>query len=267
MIKNIDSKKILRWVAKRYAIWGDKHICYVCHKRIGRFLPYRDGLKSIPNAMITLNVIGSDVENFLCPRCESHDRERHLFMYFDTKNVWEKITNRGILHFAPERHLSKRIDLCYPEKYIKADLFPNNESIETHDITNLSFANESFDVVIANHVLEHVKSDMAAMSEIIRVLKPGGLAILQTPYSETLSTSVEDPAIISDKEKLEAYGQEDHVRLYGRDFFDKLKHAGFLSLVCSHEQVLPLLSSKIYGVNPKEPFMCFQKPYGVANGG
>ena len=151
--------------------------------------------------------------------------------------------------------------MCNPRTYIKADLFPNNKSIQKHDITNLCFSDQLFDVVIANHVLEHVQNDLAAMSEIFRVLKPGGLAILQTPYSETIPFTIEDPAINSEKERLEVYGQEDHVRLYGRDFFDRLTNAGFMSLVCSHEQALLSFSAKLYGVNSNEPFMCFQKPY------
>jgi 2-polyprenyl-3-methyl-5-hydroxy-6-metoxy-1,4-benzoquinol methylase len=104
-------------------------------------------------------------------------------MYFDAMLIWSKIKDGNVLHFAPERILSPKISQAKPATYVKADLFPVSKDIAREDITRLSFSDCLFDLVIANHILEHVSDDHAAMKEIFRVLKPGGLAILQTPYS------------------------------------------------------------------------------------
>jgi predicted SAM-dependent methyltransferase len=214
----------------------------------------------MPQAMAELDIIGSDVEHFSCPHCRSHDRERHLFMYFDKILLWEKFRNSATLHFAPERELAERIRKLDPKIYIKADLYPASQDIVREDITKLSFNDETFDVLIANHILEHVPDDAAAMKEIFRVLRPGGIAILQTPFSNRLETTYEDAKISSDADRFEAYGQEDHVRLYGRDIFQKIESAGFKSLVKTHEQLLSGIDYSLFGVNYREPFFCFQRP-------
>ena len=252
--------RALRLASRLIAAWGTKHTCYACKQHLGRFLPYRGGLKGIPPSLIALDLIGSDVENFHCPRCGAHDRERHLLMYFDATQLWEVVAQGEVLHFAPERQISNQIALRRPRTYIKADLFPVSADIEKHDITKLAFPDEMFGIVIANHVLEHVQEDNAAMSELYRVLKPGGFAILQTPYSSILESDFQDPLISTDHARIAAYGQEDHVRVYGLEFFRKVENAGFISLVRSHEQVLMSFCPKRYGINPREQFMCFQKP-------
>ena len=244
-----------------FARIGNNYECYCCHRRIGRFLAYRGGMKNVPSAMIDLDVIGSDVDHFSCPYCRAHDRERHLLMYLDKTSLWEKFKNGVVLHFAPERNLAERIRNSRPINYVKADLFPSSLDIVREDITKLSFIDEVFDIVIANHVLEHVPDDAAALREIFRVLKPGGIAILQTPFSSKLMATSEDRMIASAAERLKAYGQEDHVRLYGNDLFVRIEGAGFLPLVQTHEQVLGGIDAKRYGVNPREPFFCYQKPF------
>lgn len=258
LMKNFFSRA--SWFISRHmAKLGHNKVCYACNTRIGRFLPYKGGWKNVSRLMIALDVVGSDVENFSCPRCFSHDRERHLLMYFDALSVWEKVGGGDVLHFAPEQILSSRILKLNPSRYVKADLFPVSSDITRENITRLSFSEKSFDIVIANHILEHVYDDNVAMKEIFRVLKPGGLAILQTPYSNKLQKTFSDPGIDDDESRLQAYGQADHVRLYGCDFFEKLEHAGLKSKVCTHKQVLSRFEPSIYGVNPAEPFICFQK--------
>jgi predicted SAM-dependent methyltransferase len=263
MIKKIVNG-ISEVIARGYGLIGKNYICYACKADIGRFLPYRGGLKNVPHRMIELDVIGSDVDHFSCPRCRSHDRERHLLMYFDKFLVWDRVQKGRILHFAPERNLARQIKEYHPLEYIKADLYPVAADIQHEDITKLSFADNMFDLLIANHILEHVDDDAAALKEIFRVLKPGGLAILQTPYSTKLQTTFEDKAIIGAADRLQAYGQEDHVRLYGLDFFSKLECSGFISLVSTHEKILSNFDADLYGVNRREPFMCFQKPFSTA---
>lgn len=250
----------MRLVARILASLGSGKLCYACNKRVGRFLPYRGGWKNVPPLMKVLDVIGSDVENFSCPRCGAHDRERHLLMYFDYAEIWKKIEGVNVLHFAPERILAAKISNARPARYIKADLFPTAADITREDMTKLSFGDRTFDLVIANHILEHVIDDRAAMMEIFRVLKPGGLAVLQTPYSEKLTNTFEDEGICDDQARLQAFGQEDHVRLYGKDLFSKLGSVGFISKVLKHDVALKNYGESFYGVNQREPFICMGRP-------
>jgi SAM-dependent methyltransferase len=122
---------------------------------------------------------------------------------------------------------------------------------------DMSFDDGSFDVVIANHVLEHVADDQKALGEIRRVLKAGGYAILQTPYSAKLHRTWQDAGIDTDTARLQAYGQADHVRLFGRDIFNRIAATGFESCVKMHADVLASIAPLTYGVNEREPL--FQK--------
>ena len=246
--------------ARGFAILGSAKLCYACNKRVGRFLPYRGGWKDVPPLIKALDVIGSDVENHSCPRCGAHDRERHLLMYFDHAGMWKRIAGANVLHFAPERVLAARISNARPARYVKADLFPASADIGREDLGKLSFGDGTFGVVIANHVLEHVADDRAAMKEIFRVLEPGGLAVLQTPYSDKLTRTFEDESIRDDEGRLQAFGQEDHVRLYGKDLFSRLESVGFVSKVLHHDAVLEDYAESLYGVNRREPFMCMERP-------
>jgi SAM-dependent methyltransferase len=111
-------------------------------------------------------------------------------------------------------------------------------------------------------VLEHVSDDGKAVAEIARILRPGGLAILQTPYSPTLEGTWEDRGIATPEGRLQAYGQADHVRLFGRDIFERIASGGLESRVRTHEELLPHVVGPQAGVNPQEPFFLFQTPGG-----
>lgn len=209
--------------------------------------------------MRLLKVIGSDTDNFSCPRCLSHDRERHLLLYLQRLDLLGKMKDATILHFAPERHLSRIIAGIEPARYIRADLFPNEPGIQRIDMMHIPYDSNTFDFVIANHVLEHVPNDLQCLSELERVLKPGGMAVLQTPYSSILTGTLCDSGINSDELRLQCYGQEDHVRLFGADIFDRISGVGFKSCVVSHSDVLPDIAAATYGVNQAEPFFLFEK--------
>jgi SAM-dependent methyltransferase len=113
--------------------------------------------------------------------------------------------------------------------------------------------------VIANHVLEHVSDDRQALGEISRVLKPGGFAILQTPFSAKLHQTWEDKGVDTEEARFEAYGQEDHLRLYGRDVFQRICEAGFESCVVDHQTILTDKDPGVFGVNLLEPFFLFRR--------
>ena len=234
-----------------------KKYCCICNKSIGAFFSYRGG-KRAP-LMVALDTIGSDVNNFGCPHCGCHDRERHLALYLTEMNLFDKFHNAAVLHFAPERMLSELIEKRNPSKYIIGDLFPTSEEIEIIDILEIPYAADTFDFVIANHVLEHVDDDLVALSELRRVLKAGGYAILQTPFSPKLTKTFSDPGIEGSFARYHAYGQDDHVRLYGNDIIDRIESAGFRSRVVSHDEKLGNFDPRRFGVNDKEPFFLFER--------
>jgi len=145
--------------------------------------------------------------------------------------------------------------MCHhPSEYVMADLSPAEPTIVRMDICAIPFENSYFDTVIANHVLEHVVDDAKAISEITRVLRPRGHAILQTPFSRKLSTTLEIDAIASPTARLQLYGQEDHVRLFGADLVSRIEANGLTSRVEQHADILPDIEVERYGVNPTLAF-------------
>jgi SAM-dependent methyltransferase len=121
----------------------------------------------------------------------------------------------------------------------------------------MSFPDQSFDLLICNHVLEHVGDSGAAMREMCRVLKRGGRAICQTPYAARLTRTFADPLLQSDDDRLFFYGQEDHLRLFGLDIERCFREAGFVGRLVLHEEILPDIDAEQFGINEKEPFFDF----------
>lgn len=253
---------IHRIIWRRFArlpIGARKHCC-ICGSRVQRFLPYRSGEASVPPLMKYLEVVGSDVEHFECPVCQGHDRERHLLLYLTAANLLPGMSEARILHFAPEHHLQCFIRQAGPAEYVLADLFPASPSVQKMDLQAIPYPADHFDFVLANHVLEHVQDDAQALREIFRVLRPGGHAILQTPYASGLTNTFEDPSIQTELACLHAYGQEDHRRLFGRDFALRVEESGLCQAIKTHAALLPEVDVARMGVNPEEPFLLFQKP-------
>lgn len=238
---------------------GGSCICIACGRNLHFFLPYTGGADPVPAVLKDLAVVGSDLARYACPKCESNDRERHLLLYCQRSGIASHISQSRVLHFAPERGIAAFIEKLAPGRYIKADLYPRAADVQKVDMLHMNFADGDFDLVIANHVLEHVDDDARALSEIHRVLRIGGLAILQTPFSAMLNTTFEDPGIQSKDARTFAYGQDDHVRLYGQDIFKRFSAAGFIAKVVSHDVALPDISPNVYGVNPHEPFFLFER--------
>lgn len=222
-------------------------------------MPYRGGARGVQPLSRALRVIGSDVENFACPRCGAHDRVRHLLLYLRATHLLDDMKDKAVLHFAPERRLAAIIEATKPTTYVKADLFPASQDVMRVDMLAMPFDDQTFDFLIANHVLEHVTDDGKALSEIHRVLRVGGYAILQTPFSPRLTRTWQNEGIDTDDARLVAFGQEDHVRVYGRDIFEHFASAGFRSLVAQHDELLPDIDAARLGVNAREPFFLFRR--------
>lgn len=164
------------------------------------------------------------VANVRCPGCGSMNRHRLLWLYLHTRTPLLTQSAR-MLHVAPEYPLWRTFRRMAHLQYTSADLMSNLANVHA-DLQHLPFGEDSFDIVICNHVLEHVDDDAQAMAEIRRVLAPRGWAILMHPVDRTRETTLEDGAGRSPEERMELYGQEDHARLYGNDFPARLRAQG-----------------------------------------
>jgi SAM-dependent methyltransferase len=127
----------------------------------------------------------------------------------------ESFRGGAVLHMAPELWLGGYIESHCLRVYVRGDIAPAADGVQRIDLQRIPYPDETFDMVIGNHILEHVDNAEVALREMHRVLKPGGRAICQTPYASRLTTTFEDPLLQSSDGRLFFYGQEDHVRLFG----------------------------------------------------
>ncbi|GGB82171.1 SAM-dependent methyltransferase [Flavobacterium suaedae] len=168
---------------------------------------------------------GQQRENVLSPSTLSLERHRLLWMYL--KNETDFFTApKKFLHVAPEQAFYKRFRKQKNLDYTTTDLYSPLADVKA-DICNLPFEDNSYDIILCNHVLEHIPDDTKAMQELYRVLKPGGMGIFQIPQDLSREKTFEDDSITDPKERARIFGQYDHVRVYGRDYFDKLRSIGF----------------------------------------
>ncbi|WP_396637096.1 class I SAM-dependent methyltransferase [Maribacter sp. R77961] len=164
-------------------------------------------------------------ENVLSPSTLSLERHRLLWLYLKNETNFFK-DKLKVLHFAPEQSFYTRFKKLTNIEYTTTDLNSPLADVKA-DICDLPFDNNSFDVILCNHVLEHIPDDMKAMHELFRILRPGGWGILQIPQDLKRDKTFEDDSITDKKERAKIFGQYDHVRIYGLDYFDKLRTVGF----------------------------------------
>ncbi|MDN3667884.1 methyltransferase domain-containing protein [Echinicola jeungdonensis] len=221
-------KSIVR-KAKVYLFQGDKYECPFCGYKSSRLGAFGFNLPVIEEK----EIIGSGLRRCRCYRCNAIDRERLIYAYLEHESQFFKENSLPvILHVSPEKHLSKYIQDQKFTQYIKGDLFVGRYSypadVENMDITEIPYPDNYFDLIICNHVLEHIRDDMKAMKELFRVLKPKGKAILQVPISFKLKETYENEGVVNPKDREREFGQYDHVRIYGLDYTKRLMKAGFL---------------------------------------
>ncbi len=167
-------------------------------------------------------------DNVLSPSTLSLERHRLLWLYLknETDFFSETIKRKSVLHFAPEQCFLKRFRALKNINYTTTDLLSPIADVKA-DICNLPFEDNSYDVILCNHVLEHIPDDTKAMQELYRVLRPGGMGIFQIPQDLLRTHTFEDDTITDKAERANIFGQYDHVRVYGQDYFDKLRSIGF----------------------------------------
>lgn len=213
--------KRLKLSVRKIKYAGKKYYCIVCNSNIKLWKPLGYDLPVISEKQI----VGGGYRLAQCPVCDSSDRIRLLFLFLKSRtNIFKD--NIKLLHIAPEPPLEFIFKHQNNIDYLTADMDPERV-MKQMDITNIQFPENSFDAIICNHVLEHIPDDRKAMSELFRVLKPGGWTILQVPFSKILDKTFEDPTVIAPEERERIFGQTDHVRIYGKDYANKLKKAGF----------------------------------------
>lgn len=163
--------------------------------------------------------------NVLSPSTLSLERHRLLWLFLESDTDFFKSPQK-VLHFAPEQAFYKRFRKMPHLDYVTTDLNSPLADVKA-DICDLPFGDNEFDVILCNHVLEHIPDDFKAMQELYRILKPGGWAVLQIPQDLNRDITYEDNSITDPKERAKIFGQYDHVRIYGLDYFDKLRSVGF----------------------------------------
>ena len=200
-------RPIISWYLR-----GDKFTDPIDGKSFRKFLPYG---------------YGKQRENALSPSTLSLERHRLMWLFLkDNTNFFTATKKFKVLHIAPEQCFLDIFRKQQNLNYITSDLESPIADVKA-DICDLPFKENEFDVVFCNHVLEHISNDTKAIQELYRVLKPGGFGIFQIPQDLSKAITFEDSTITDRKERAKLFGQYDHLRVYGRDYFNKLRSIGF----------------------------------------
>jgi len=190
--------------------------------------------------------------NALAPHSLSLERHRLIWLYLKEKTDFFTSPKR-VLHIAPEYCFIKPFKKLKNLDYITADLISPWADVKL-DVQNIPFPDSNFDVVICNHVLEHVDDDRKAMSELHRVMKPGGFGIFQVPLDSAIDVTLEDKNINTPELREKHYKQRDHLRLYGKDYGKRLREVGFEVTEDNYVQTLPADLVERYAL-PKEEIL------------
>ncbi len=212
-------RKFILFLMKKVYFPGNSFYCPCCGHSLRRFMHYE--YKSIPSMNPKLFV--HHHKSIQCPYCNSLPRHR-MMAYFFQKHP-KLIRNKKIVIFGMLQG-EKTYFNHHRISYTSADLYDSNAHIK-EDLTNLSFADNSVDLLICHHVLEHVKNDQKALEEIRRVLTSDGYAILSVPMDLSFKKTFSLKAIKTPSLRKKYYGQTDHLRLYGTDFLKQLQNIGF----------------------------------------
>jgi len=221
-----------------------KNYCPVCKQR-ANFKPFGFGEHKRPNAR--------------CPKCKTLERHRLLYLYLERNWADLFMNTSSLLHFAANDGLEGILRNVPRLRYVTADLFePADLKL---DLTAIDLPDESFDALICYHVLEHVENDKDAMTEMYRILKPDGWAIIQVPLLRDLPHTIDDPTIKTPKARTKHYGSPYHLRLYGwSDIKEQLENAGFKVTIEKIEYWVEPKFFEEYGLDKNEMILRCAKP-------
>jgi len=232
---------LFSWV---FRIWyrGDKVYCPVCESYFRTFLPY--------------GVNGR--ENVLCPICLSLERHRLLWMHLKEDGSFFEAPLK-VLHVAPEQCFLKRFRELKNLDYTTADL--ESPIADIHfDLHDIPLEDDQYDLFICNHVLEHVEDYKRVLQEVMRILKPGGKAIMQVPLDYDRHTTFEDPSITRPSDREKYFGQKDHLRVFGLDYPDIIRKQGFQVEELDYVSLLGEDRVSRYRLDPREILYISTKP-------
>jgi predicted SAM-dependent methyltransferase len=231
---------------------GDRVECPCCGQTARKFMP-------------TVRPVGPNRPNARCPSCGARHRQRYLWLYLQRKTNL-LVDRLRVLHVAPERIFEEWLGSRPNLDYVSTDLERPRAMVKA-DITDLPFADDSFDVILCSHVLEHVVDDRKAMRELYRVLRPGGWAVVLVPIDVSRSETFEDPTIVAPADRERLFGQDDHVRVYGRDFTARLEEAGFTVRVEDFTRELGESETQRYGLRrrKRDLHLCLKNDAGRLN--
>lgn len=239
-----------------HAKWdGDRHACNFCGSNLSAF----EGRGVETPVIRELDIVPAGFRYVTCPICKSYDRDRLLWFYLERHG---ELGGRPIkvLHIAPEFTIEKKLSKLPGVEYISGDLDPALAMVRV-DVTAMEFGDDSFDVVLCNHVLEHVLDVGQAMRELLRVTKPGGWAVLQVPIGRNLIETIEDTTVQSEEERLARFGQVDHFRVFAQqDYVSRLEREGWqVELVDMGLELGPEVVER-YGLSKGEILYVCRKP-------
>jgi len=231
---------LFRRVLKQIHHYGFSHYCPICRSHLQSFLAFGSPLR----------------QNACCPVCGSLERHRLIYLFLSSKTTLFHSPKKKMLHVAPEQCLVAIFQASSNIDYVSVDLAPG--AMHIMDLTDLQFPDNTFDAVYASHVLEHIVNDRKAVREIFRVLKPLGWAILQVPI--TGDKTYEDADIVTPEDRERVFGQHDHVRTYGEDYYDRLRQAGLVVIRHNVPAQQHALSAKRLGISQTEDIVFCIKP-------
>ena len=232
-------QRVAEWIVPVVGLLylGKGKQCPLCGCQRRKFLPY---------GYVTSR------ENALCPNCLSLERHRLLWLWL----VRESDIGRGamalprLLHIAPEVALMRKFRKMYastPDRYVTADL--ESPLADMHfDVQQIPLEAESFDAIICNHIMEHVEDDHKALRELYRIMRRGGWGVILSPVELEREKTFEDDTITDRAERTRIFGQYDHRRIYGRDYAERLREAGFEVYDIDYKNELSKAEQELYAL-------------------
>ena len=232
-------QRVAEWIVPIVGLLylGKGKQCPLCGCQRRKFLPY---------GYVTSR------DNALCPNCLSLERHRLLWLWL----LRESDIGRGamalprLLHIAPEVALMRKFKKMYAreaERYVTADL--ESPLADMHfDVQQIPLEDESFDAIICNHIMEHVEDDRKALKELYRIMRRGGWGVILSPVELEREKTFEDDTITDRAERTRIFGQYDHRRIYGRDYAERLREAGFEVYDIDYKNELSKAEQELYAL-------------------